>query len=303
MSDTTTLIALIATLVVLAGGVAVGSTGPLATGTADVAEQETAQNVAQETTTQNGTAQETAQNGTAQATAQAGGAQDSTNVTARNVTIDTLVLRNATVLDANIGELTVVNTSGENATNRTYEGVSVRRIEASGTVTDLTLENVSINNESLATALLNESGRLRLDTRLVMDLAVLQNQTVNGLEIEQATVRASAARNVSVGAQVGAGGQSGNGTASEGQPAISAESVVVEGANLTRLNVTGVSTGAETAQTNQTATETTQTTQTTAAANGTAQTTGAEETTETSTIPAEARSGATDEGTTTTETN
>ncbi|UPV99673.1 hypothetical protein M0R88_14275 [Halorussus gelatinilyticus] len=337
MSDTTTLIALIATLVVLAGGVAFGATGSLTAGTADSVGQETTQTTT--TTTAEGEATTTlpaearsgatdegtttaadgrttaADNGTTtagnatQTTAQAGGQQGATNVTARNVTIERLVLRNVTVLDTNIGELTVQHESGGNTTNRTYSDVSIRRIETTGNVTDLTLTNVSINNEALATALVGESGRLRIETRLVMDEAVLRNQTVNGLEIEQATVRASAAANVSVTTDAGTGNASG--TQTDGQPAISAESAVVEEANLTALNVSGVSTGAETAQANQTATETTETTQTTAqatqttaAASGTAQTTAAaDETTETQTTPAEARSGATDEGTATTETN
>ncbi|WP_135851336.1 hypothetical protein [Halorussus salinus] len=352
MNDTTTLIALLTALLLVAGGVGLGATGSPTAGTADSVRQETTTNqttmdeattMDEETTMQETTRtaagtnetttvpaearsgatddettaatggettaadNETTTAGNAtQTTAQAGGQPGATNVTARNVTIDRLVLRNVTLLDASVGDLTVESESAENVTNQTYSDVSVQRIEAAGNVTDLTLTNVSINDEELATALVGESGRLRIETRTVMGEAVLQNQTVEGLEVGSATVRAGAAENVSVNADAATANQSESGTQTEGQPAISAESAVVGGADLASLNVSGVSTGetagatettAQATQTTVQATETTtQSTQTTAQAT---QTTA--EGNETTTVPAEARSGATDDETTTTE--
>lgn len=272
MSDLTTLSVTAVALLLVAGGVAVGFTG--ATPAAETADLE-----AQETTTQ------------------AGGAQADTNVTARNVTVERLVLRNVTVVDARFGTVTVTNATDGNATNETYRNVSVQRVRTTGNVTDLTLTNVSFNSETLASNLVNETGRQRIDTRLVMDRAVLQNHTVNGLVVESANVSGSAVENVSVSA--GGANATGDGAGTDGQPALAAETAVVEGVDLADLEVTGLSTGGQATATTATADgtttaaggETTVTTgETTAAVD--VETTGAPETT----LPAEAGNRTISEG-------
>lgn len=250
MSKLTTGVVTIATLLVLAGGAAVGfgASGP-ATGTADLAAQET-------TTTQgNGTATQ--------------GNDTATHLEVRNATVERVTMRNVTVLDARFEQLTLVNTTGENATNRTYRNVTVDRIEATGFLTDLTVENASIRNETLASALINESGRQRIETRLVMGRAVLRNQTVSGLAVENATVYVGAAGNVSL-SQAGDGGATATDAAGQtgGPPALSAEAAVVENFSLTTFESSGVSFGDggqnATTATAQTTVTTAQTTVTTA---------------------------------------
>jgi hypothetical protein len=255
MTDLSTALVAIATLLVLTGGVAVGfgANGPTG-GANDFAAQETTTQAeetnqtteadqTEETTETDQTAETTQTNETAQTneTTQADGAQGATNVTARNVTVERLILRNVTIQDARLRQLTVLNATGGdgNATNETYRNVSVQQLRATGNATDVTLTNVTLRSESLADALINETGRQRIGTRLVMDLAVLQNQTVNGVTIENATVPGSVAENVSVAAD-GTDANATDGEAqADGEPEMSAESATVEGLDVSNLELTG----------------------------------------------------------------
>lgn len=315
MSDKTILAAVLTVLVLLSSGVAlgVGGIGTIQGDAADVPAQETttqemqeqettqAQETTQEPTeTAGGQANETqtGENGaqTGENETQTGEGQAATNVAARNVTVERLVLRNVTVRNAQFDTLTVLNaTGGENATNETYGGVSAQRIDVSGEASDLTLTNVTLRNESLADALINETGRQNVQTRLIMDMAVLSNQTVNGLVVENATVAAETIENVSV--ETSEQAQTADGEQTQRQPAVSAETAVVEEINLTNFEATGLSLGettqAEPGAETTTVTETTAVVQTTTAAAG--------ETTTTTTIPAEAGNRTISEGETTTQ--
>jgi len=255
MTDLSTALVAIATLLVLTGGVAVGfGANGLTGGANDSAAQETTTQAeetnqtteadqTEETTETDQTAETTQTNETAQTneTTQADGTQGATNVTTRNVTVERLTLRNVTIQDARLQQLTVLNATGGdgNATNETYRNVSVQQIRATGNATDVTLTNVTLRTESLADALINETGRQRIGTRLVMDLAVLQNQTVNGVTIENATVPSSVAENVSVAAD-GTDANATDGEArADGEPEMSVESVTVEGLDVSDLEPTG----------------------------------------------------------------
>lgn len=309
MSDTTTLTVLVTTLLVIASGLAMGAAGPFATEVSDAAQgnlaaQETTQATTQaeaQATTQADSAQDNASEAT---TTQAGGGQGSTDVLARNVTVEHLVMQNVTVQDATVGSLTVTNETG--APVRTYQNVSLARLQVNGNVSDLTLTNVTIRDEAVASALIGETGAVRVDTRYIMDEAVLQNHTVNGLEVRNASVTQDAAENVSLpeGTAAGdtesadAGGQDG------GEPAVSAEGAVLEQANLSVMDVGGLSAGEQAAnETTAAAQETTAApggeTTTAAAAEETPTAVGGQTTTgeaTTTTVPAEAGNRTIEEG-------
>lgn len=106
-----------------------------------------------------------------------------------NVTVRTWVLRNTTVVNATVREITVTNLTTENGTRSvTVRNVSVERLTVrKGTLENVTAKSLTVRNRSI----LDVPGGSFFDPDVkdrVINRHVLQNVTVEGFVIDNATV-------------------------------------------------------------------------------------------------------------------
>lgn len=112
--------------------------------------------------------------------------KDRTNVRVDNLTIENLTLSNVTVTNPRAMNATVqLQPGGE---RRHVPAARADLVNVSANLTNVTLENVRIRNETLARELLGFAGENQRVTEVHLGNVTLNNTTVSGAMIQNATV-------------------------------------------------------------------------------------------------------------------
>ena len=182
--------------------------------------------------------------------------QNESALTIDELEIETLYLRSSTVRNGQITGITAENVSGTSLQN---QAVTFERMTGTVRIHDVTLENVTIRNDSLASelALGQTHGQLG---EISIPIATLSNQTIDGVHIESGSVENVTATGFTQESATTTGVDTG---ASASPPAFEATAASIGDVHLVNttvieLQVTQSSGGAETTATvqNQTSTAT-----------------------------------------------